>query len=205
MLAEFPRGLEPKEIGSGVGFLAYTALDAIRLHANLAWFTFPYGVPAPIVWIITFFFIYYLTMGINRIDVKFYDLKPVTASSLSNLLIIQFVALLPLFAGLSCDFGRVVIYWTLSALCIYGLFNEEELSCLPRPLQRFSEKSTAFFNRARFFRSNRFFIVVSLCIGVSVTGCSFAMIIQSSVVGQLPLVAVKFCEYVLGYDIHIMD
>jgi len=205
MLSEYPRYNDTNAIGEGLVWLTRSSVEVISKHTNEIWLSCPFHIPATLIMFIIIFLTYYLIVGINRIDAGFYKLKPINQSHISDILIIQFVSLIPLFIGLSSDLGRVIIYWALSALLIYGIFDEGELSCLPDRLHRFSLKATNYIGRAWLLRSNQFYFCVTLCLGISWVGVSFAQIVQSSVIGQLPLVAVKFCEYVLGYDIHIMD
>ncbi len=127
-------------LGIGVGFLNMTSLDAILLHIKLTWLNVfaPY-VPSLPFTIYVIVCVYYLVSRLNTVDLKFFKLKEVDNILLSNVLIIQFVCLFPMFGFLSCDLGRVIPYWVISSLLLYHVIKKQENSfVVPRFLNRFS-------------------------------------------------------------------
>lgn len=115
------------QMGIGVGFLRMTSFDAIWLHIKLVWLNVfaPYVPSLPF----TLFMIvctYYLVTRLNTVDLKLYDLKNVDNNLLSNILIIQFIFLFPMFGFLSCDLGRVIPYWVISSLMMYYVVKQNQ-------------------------------------------------------------------------------
>jgi hypothetical protein len=148
-------GKYPK-IGIGVGFLNMTSVDAILLHIRLTWLNMfaPY-VPSFPFTVYMIVCVYYLVTRINVVDLRFFNLKSVDYVLLSNILMIQFVCLFPMFGFLSCDLGRVVPYWVISSLLLYHVIKQEVEGILsvPNSLNRLSEwiqgkiESTSILNK----------------------------------------------------------
>jgi hypothetical protein len=118
-------GNYPK-VGIGVGFLNMASVDAILLHIRLTWLNVfaPY-VPSLPFTIYVIVSIYYLVTRINTVDLKLFNLRNIDHVLLSNILIIQFVCLFPMFGFLSCDLGRIVPYWVISSLLLYHVVRQE--------------------------------------------------------------------------------
>lgn len=127
---DYPAGSgSTPNIGHGVNFLSRTSLDAIFLHIRLVWLArfAPYIPSFPFnMYIIVA--VYYLVTRINTLDLKFYKLWPVSNLLISNIVLIQFIFLFPMFGFLSCDLGRVVPYWVISSLLFYHIVNREKIS-----------------------------------------------------------------------------
>lgn len=133
-------GIYPK-MGIGVEFLSITSFDAIWLHIKLVWLSaFAPNVPSLPFNIYMIVCVYYLVTRLNMVDLKFYSLKNVDSVLLSNVLIIQFICLFPMFGFLSCDLGRVMPYWTISSFLLYHVLKQEceGAFAVPNFLNRFS-------------------------------------------------------------------
>lgn len=119
------------DVGNGVEFLRRSSYNAIAMHVNLVWLSnFAPYIPS---WPFNIYIIvctYYLVTRINTIDMKFYKLGYVNKVLLSNIVILQFILLIPMFGFLSCDLGRVVPYWVISSLFIYCVTVESNNSSL---------------------------------------------------------------------------
>lgn len=119
------------DVGNGVEFLRRSSYNAIAMHVNLVWLSnFAPYIPS---WPFNIYIIvctYYLVTRINTIDMKFYKLGYVNKVLLSNIVILQFILLIPMFGFLSCDLGRVVPYWVISSLFIYCVTVEDSNSSL---------------------------------------------------------------------------
>ena len=115
------------QIGIGVNFLSITSLDAIQLHVRLVWL----GLFAPYVPSLPFTVsiivgVYYFVTRLNTVDLKFYSLKAIDNVLLSNIMLIQFVCLFPMFGFLSCDLGRVIPYWVITSLFLYYVLKQKQ-------------------------------------------------------------------------------
>lgn len=129
------------QIGIGVDFLSMASYDAIWLHIKLVWLNvFVPHVPSLPFTIYMIVSVYYLVTRLNMIDLKFYNLKNVDSVLLSNILIIQFICLFPMFGFLSCDLGRVVPYWVISSFLFYHVIKQkcEGAFAVPDFLNKFS-------------------------------------------------------------------
>ena len=49
---------------------------------------------------------------------------------MSNVLLVQFIAMVPMFTVLSCDWGRTIPYWLLSSLFYYHIFKDEKIGSM---------------------------------------------------------------------------
>lgn len=83
-----------------------------------------YRYPCFIGWIIAFVTTFYLCANVNRVKLFSYEKKEANSVSLTSILLVQFISLLPMFTVLSCDLGRITIYWTFTSFFIYALFGD---------------------------------------------------------------------------------
>lgn len=128
------------QIGFGVEFLSMSSLDAIQLHIRLVWLNMfaPY-VPALPFTICMIASVYYFVTRLNTVDLKFYSLKTVDKVLLSNIMLIQFICLFPMFGFLSCDLGRVIPYWVITSLFLYYVLKQKQIIFFfPHSLNNFS-------------------------------------------------------------------
>ena len=118
---------EMPNVGNGVDFLNRTSSEAIKFHFGLVWMArfAPYVPSAPFN-IYLFLCTYYLITRLNTLDMRFYPLKPFDNIQLSNIVIVQFVFLIPMFGFLSCDLGRVFPYWTISSLLLFYVLTKSK-------------------------------------------------------------------------------
>lgn len=115
-----------KGIGLGVAFLS-NGLNVIGSHFVTVWG----GYKLVILNLYGFVAIYYLVTRINTINLNWYPLKSIDRIFLSNILIIQLFCLTPMLGFLSCDFGRVMAYWTLSSLLFYCCLQNSRIQGIP--------------------------------------------------------------------------
>lgn len=113
-------------IGAGVAFLS-NGLNVISSHFTIVWG----GYKSCILNLYSFVAIYYLVININTINLNWYPIKHIDKISLSNILLAQWICLIPMLGFLSCDFGRVITYWTLSSLLFYCILQEKHCQHLP--------------------------------------------------------------------------
>lgn len=127
--------------GNGVEFLNMTSIEAIALHIRLVWLArFAPYVPSFPFNIYLIICTYYLVTRLNIVDMKVYKLHAYDKILLSNIVIVQFVFLLPMFGFLSCDLGRVIPYWVISSLFLYYIVDKNNISSniVPLFVTRFS-------------------------------------------------------------------
>ncbi|WP_299991674.1 hypothetical protein [uncultured Pontibacter sp.] len=92
-----------------------------------------YDIYAPFAWFFILLSVYFIIININRLDFKILTYKPTQAinrENLSTILVIQLVAVIPLFI-LASDYGRWVTMWTCSTFAILLTIPEKTLSTLP--------------------------------------------------------------------------
>lgn len=70
--------------------------------------------------------VYFLVTRLNTIDIRLFKLKPYDTVQLSNIVILQFLFLLPYMLLLSCDMARNITYWTVSSFMFFYFFGNSE-------------------------------------------------------------------------------
>jgi len=119
----FPLGDYQPPVGSAVKWLTYDTAYAFKLHIHRFWNSFFINnIPSWPFNLYTIAATYYLLLYINTIKINVWKICPVDKIVMGNILIVQFSFLLPMFGFLSCDFGRVIMYWTISSIFVYHWF-----------------------------------------------------------------------------------
>lgn len=110
---------EPLPMSEAVNALTWETIQAVKHHLRMNYLIYPriFG------WMLTFMGTFYLCANVNRVTLFSYERKEANSISLTSILVFQFISLLPMFTVLSCDLGRITIYWTLTSFFIYALFN----------------------------------------------------------------------------------
>ena len=106
-------------MSEAVNALTWETIPTMRHHL---WLNYRY--PCFIGWIIVFITTFYLCANVNRVKLFSYEKKEANSVSLTSILLVQFISLLPMFTVLSCDLGRITIYWTFTSFFIYALFGD---------------------------------------------------------------------------------
>lgn len=136
----------------------------------LTWETMPtveyhlwrnYRFPCFIGWIIVFITTFYLCANVNRVKLFSYEKKEANSVSLTSTLLVQFISLLPMFTVLSCDLGRITIYWTFTSFFIYALFGDTIEIPL---LTGLSKKINNVFNTT-WLSSKRLYVFMIIAVG----------------------------------------
>lgn len=130
-------------MSEAVEFLSKDVTEALRMHVPTTWL---YRLGHPVVSILAngyiFVATYYLVTGINRVHLGLYRLRKINAVVMSNILIVQFVCLIPMFGFLSNDLGRTIPYWVITSLLFYGLYMRFGAQrTMPYPLRRLTALS----------------------------------------------------------------
>lgn len=148
------------EMGDGVAFLSNETAKTMLAHWKLNfhndfWNVIP-GFPFTIANVLL---VYYLVMNMNTIDLGWNKTRNFKAAALSNILLIQFVFLLPMFTVLSVDWGRTLPYWVVSSLVAYHYFKEDDMSL--HPIQTIiSVRSQDFVNHVELLKSPWLYLFV---------------------------------------------
>ena len=147
------------------------------------------GVLPLLGWSITFPVIYYIATNalvVFQKHEKVFTNKDKT--TLSSILIFQFLCLLPVFTILSCDYGRIIFYWIASSFAIFLLI----------PIDKIEKKIPAFFVKfverlnnclANMLRPTKTTVALPMMfIGISTIGFNFYGIIRSSMIHNILLI-----------------
>lgn len=169
LFQEFPRGNpeSPLYVG-GIESLSWGTLSTFKLHLTKVYNYKYFGIlPSFFVVIPVFFTVYYLFTNFNAITLRKNFQYSFNKATLSDILILQFIFMLPLFTILSCDLGRTIPYWTISSLFAYHFFfRDKSLSLLPL-LNTLSSKTQKLFSRNRILSSPYFYLLCVFCIPIT--------------------------------------
>ena len=124
------------------------------------------GDVSPAVWriplvILNLLAAYYLVTRLNAVNMGIYRLKPMNHALMSNVVLVQFVAMLPMFTVLSCDWGRTLPYCAISSMFFYHVFKNERVHFLPF-LTRTSDRIQAFISGNKVLSSPFTYILLVL-------------------------------------------
>ena len=103
--------------------------------------------------------VYYLTTRLNAVNMGIYKPKPMNHVLMSNVVLVQLIALLPMFTVLSCDWGRTLPYCAISSMFFYHLFKDEPVRFMPS-LTAASSKIQTFISGNRTLRSPYTYILL---------------------------------------------
>lgn len=135
VFSSFPCCCDTTIIGEGVEALTWGAQETFVNHLKASYIGShsPSYMLIPIA-IFNLFVAYLLVSRINTIDMGTYRMRKMDNVLMSDVLLIQFVAMIPMFTILSCDWGRTIPYWILSSLFFYHIFSYEkiEIPCLTK-------------------------------------------------------------------------
>lgn len=116
----YPLSENLPSIGSAVEWLSYNTRYAIELHTSRFWLSsFIYNIPSLPFTLYTIGASYYIITMLNSVDLGIWSVRDVNRVKLSNFLITHFIFLLPMFGFLSCDFNRIIMYWSVSSIFAY--------------------------------------------------------------------------------------
>lgn len=128
-------------LDNGVNALLWDTYATFKKHF-VANFTVEFWKQAP--WIpsypfllLSYIMVYFLVVKMNAVDLRWNLLEAFDSVVMSNVLLLQFFFLLPMFTVLSCDVTRVTSYWIFSSLFAYHFFRDRAL--YPMCLTRLSE------------------------------------------------------------------
>ena len=142
----------------------------------VGWSSYAIGVvPRFIFNLYLFVAIYYLITRMNVINMYFYKLHSYDSTQLSNIVIIQFIFLMPYMLLLSCDMARNITYWTISSLMFFFFFGNSSFS--PRKLSEISEKIQTQIQKYHVLNSPFAYLAVLLTLPLEFHGGGIKMLI----------------------------
>jgi len=158
----YPDASGISNVGSGVQALGWNAISTFAYHFHSAYV----GCvsPSPRGIILALFVIlsaYYLLTRIDSISMGKSRPKYLDHTLLSNISLVQFISLLPMFTVLSCDWGRTLPYWILSSLFFYHVFKQETI-CFPACLTKTSQSIQGFISGNKLLRSPATYLLLVL-------------------------------------------
>ena len=119
----YPESDALPEVGCGVAFLQRGVLSTAGYHLELNYCIWGYPLIVCIQRIIgvliSLYIIYFLFTYNPRIDFKKMDVSIGKQNGISNILLVQYFFMIPMFTILSCDFGRTIPYCVISSLFAY--------------------------------------------------------------------------------------
>lgn len=111
--------------------LGWSFAFAVKLHFRSN-FYYAGIVLRPLAWLVIFVL---LTRGSTLFALRFGG--GIHAGKVIFFALFQFAALLPMFTVMSCDFGRIVFYWTASTVLAYSFLKESVFTLPPLlPMER---------------------------------------------------------------------
>lgn len=158
----FPCYCDTTVIGEGVDALTWGAQETFVNHIKAGYL----GSHSPSYWripIVLFNLLtsYLLVSRINTVDMGLYRMKQMDNVLMSNILLIQLVAMMPMFTILSCDWGRTIPYWLLSSLFFYHILKDEQIEYQPF-LTRVSQNIQNVVSNNLILRNNYTYILLTL-------------------------------------------
>lgn len=154
-------------MGYGTDFLTWSLRDALSLHVSRSWTNeFAFGLPSFPLTIYSFICIYYLVTRLNTVNMHIWQLDDTRTKALSNILIMQFVFMLPLFGFLSCDFGRTIPCWVISSLAATAAFGDKgDIS--PAFVRMLTDKLQQSINRISLLHNPMTYLVLLVTLPLS--------------------------------------
>lgn len=145
-------GYDTETIGEGVEFLEHSMTSAFKFHLNKNFLFVDFSPSIEsicpfLTFLLVLILTYYLTTRFFAIDT---ENKRVALNkqhkSISTILLIEFIAMLPMFTVLSCDYGRTITYCVVIALMLSGLMHRFNVS-LEKDIPLVSSFSTMIQNK----------------------------------------------------------
>lgn len=162
ILNAFPTDASAAPVGEGVKALGWNTWETFGNH----FYTSYLGCYHPAWWGIPMSLFnlaaaYYLFTRVDAVDMGLYPRRDADHTLLSNVVLVQFVALLPLLTVLSCDWGRTLPYLVISSVFFYHLFKHGETAIAPA-LEPASRAVQGWLSRSRVLSSPFTYILVVL-------------------------------------------
>ena len=111
----------------GMDALTWKTLDTILLHLRLSYLGINASAFRVVLVIFNWLSIYYLLTRLDVISMKTRKNTAMNHTYMSNIVIIQFLSLLPMFGILSSDWGRILPYWSITSVFIYHIYKTDSI------------------------------------------------------------------------------
>lgn len=173
-------------VGQGCEALGWNGVDTFKMHFNINYLKTTHGIFHFLIWPFIFGAIYYLLIQANRIKIGINKSK-FSFFLFSHILIIQFIFLIPMFTILSCDFRRVILYWTLSSFLFYFSLEKKYINIFFSPLYSFKIQ---VFNKkitSGFLGNKTIYVIIYLLLGYPYWGMDLKTCFEASVLGNIYL------------------
>lgn len=103
--------------------------------------------------------VYYLTTRLDCVNMGPYPSRSMNNVLMSNVVLVQLVAMTPMFTVLSCDWGRTLPYCAISSMFFYHTFKNGPVAFMPW-LSSLSSRLQSFISRNRVLRSPYTYILL---------------------------------------------
>jgi hypothetical protein len=144
-------------------------------------YNFNDDVYAPLAWLFILPVLYFILTNTNRLAFNIFSYIPhkmIDRNFLGNILIVQFVSILPLFI-LGCDYGRWIYFWVISSFSIMIFFEDsKEWILFPDIISRLRQNVDRMISL--WMPSSSSVLILSLIIAVPPASWSLHLYIQSS-------------------------
>ncbi|MEO6903730.1 MAG: hypothetical protein ABI315_11380 [Bacteroidia bacterium] len=138
------------------------------------------GIYAPLAWILILITIYYILTNTHKINFNVLSYKPskkINRTTISNILIFQFITVIPLFI-LGWDYSRWIFFWTTSSFAIILLVSEEKEAILfPKIISTISTRVNNFLDS---YLRNLNILFLSTLVGFCPYAWDFASAVNSN-------------------------
>ena len=158
----FPTYVSPQEVGQGVEALGWNTWETFGNHLYTSYL----GCYHPTWWgipmsLFNLLVTYYLLTRIDAVDMGPYSRQAADHTLLSNVALVQFVAIMPLFTVLSCDWGRTLPYLVITSVFFYHVFRHGEVAFAP-VLSPVSRKLQGLLDGNKVLRSPYTYVLLAL-------------------------------------------
>lgn len=158
-------------IGAGVDALTWETIPTFGFHFHSDWMGLFYKfIPSFPFTLLNFLGIYYFVTRLNTVDLGCNRLKKFNRTQISNILLLQFIFMLPMFTILSCDFGRTIPYWVISSIFAFHYFKNH--TYFPAWTTKASIKIQSFMDQLSILNNPWFYSIALICIPISSVGGS---------------------------------
>lgn len=172
-------------LGKATEALTWDSIETFKFHLGTN-YLMPIHSKIPIpkffAWAVIYMLTFYLCANVNRIKLFGYEKEEDNYTHLTESLIIQFISLLPMFTILSCDLGRIVLYWTVTSFFIYALFDKETRN-IPF-ITNLSNWTNRIFN-TRILYGRKLYLFISITIMCPLIMFAIVEAIKTSVIGNI--------------------
>lgn len=166
----YPIPTDSQRVGQSIVWLGHTFWPTAQFHLQLNFVgDFLPHVPSLPFTLYCYVAIYYVVTRMNTVDLCLNKTKPLNSVLFSNIVLMQFLFMLPMFTVLSCDGMRTVPYWIVSSLFLFHFFSHQGFP-LSHRLTVFSERIQKWMDGKRLLNNRWFYLFVIITIPLSSVG-----------------------------------